>query len=141
MEEPIAIPETTEPVKNERKPFLLRVIAIGSMVMGAIGMLFFGAVIAYQITDNEFAFRFQHTYYNMGAFEIYLWTGLVLYLLLLMAGIFIFRLRRFSIWLFFVAASGLVVFSRVIDQNYLWPMISLSFVFFIIILAYRKKLN
>jgi len=141
MEQPETMHEASASNKNLKKPFLLRVIAIGSMVMGAIGMLFFGAVIAYQITDNEFAFRFQHTYYNMGAFEIYLWVGFILHLMLLMAGIFTFRLTRMSIWLFFAATSGLVAFSSIIDQNYLWPMILVAFMFFIIILAYRKKLN
>ncbi len=141
MEENETNREITQPAKYLKKPFLLRVIAVGSVVMGAIGMLFFGAVIAYQITDDEFALRFQRTYYNMGAFEIYLWLGFGLYLLLLMAGIFTFRLKRVSIWLFFIATSGLVAFSRVIDQNYLWPMIFLSFVLFVIILAYHKRLN
>ncbi len=141
MEENETTPEIVQPAKNLKKPFLLRVIALGSVVMGVIGILFFGAVIAYQITDDEFALRFQHTYYNMGAFEIYLWIGLVLHLLLLSAGILTFRLKRIGMWIFLGTAIGFVVFSRVIDENYLWPMILVSFILFIIILAYHKRLN
>jgi len=77
----------------------------------------------------------------MGAFEIYLWIGLALHLLLLSAGILTFRLKRIGMWIFLGTAIGFVVFSRVIDENYLWPMILVSFIFFIIILAYHKRLN
>jgi len=41
----------------------LRLTGISSMVMGAIGSLFFGSVIFYLLTDDEFSQRFLLTYY------------------------------------------------------------------------------
>ncbi len=127
--------------QSNGKPFLIRVIGIATVVMGVIGSLFFGSLIIFLLTDAEFAIRFQQTYFNMGAFGIYLGSALGLHLLLIITGIFIFRLKKNSHWIFLGTSTGLMLLSLMVDQNLLWTEVIITFVFFIIIFLFRKKHN
>lgn len=133
--------ETNIQIKPKGKPFLIRVIGIATVVMGVIGSLFFAALISFLLTDAEFAIRFQQTYYNMGAFGIYLGSALGLHLLLIIIGIFIFRLKKNNHWIFLATSTGLMLLSLMIDQNLLWTEAIITFVFFIILFSYRHRLN
>jgi hypothetical protein len=133
--------ETNTQIKPKGKPFLIRVVGIATVVMGVIGSLFFAALISFLLTDAEFAIRFQQTYYNMGAFGIYLGSALGLHLLLIITGIFIFRLKKNNHWIFLATSTGLMLLSLMIDQNLLWTEAIITFVFFIILFSYRHRLN
>ncbi|PJB59663.1 MAG: hypothetical protein CO098_02230 [Bacteroidetes bacterium CG_4_9_14_3_um_filter_41_19] len=123
------------------KPLMLRLTGISSMVMGAIGSLFFGSVIFYLLTDDEFSQRFLLTYYNIATFWYYLAIGLFLHLLLLASGLLLFKLKKAGFWTFLIAAPGLLLFAKVIDKNLFLAEILIVFFLFMMVLIYRKRLN
>jgi len=123
------------------KPLMLRLTGISSMVMGTIGSLFFGSVIFYLLTDDEFSQRFLFTYYNIMNFWYYLATGLSLHLLLLASGLLLFKLKKAGFWTFLIAAPGLLLFGKVVDKNIFLAEILIVFFLFMMVLIYRKRLN
>lgn len=120
---------------------MLRLTGISSMVMGTIGSLFFGSVIFYLLTDDEFSQRFLFTYYNIVTFWYYLAIGLSLHLLLLTSGLLLFKLKKAGFWIILIAAPGLLLFAKVIDKTLFLAEILIVFFLFMMVLIYRKRLN
>ncbi|MFA5417625.1 MAG: hypothetical protein WC341_04115 [Bacteroidales bacterium] len=130
---------TSEPLP--KKPFILRMIGVFSMVMGIVGMLFFGSVIFYLLIDKEFSLQFARTYFTIKTFWFYLSIGFGLHILLMLSGFLLFRLKKTGFWIFLVATSGLLVFTKIVDNNLFKSEILIFLFILIILIAYLKRLK
>jgi len=137
---------TTESLKTEdlperKKPFFVRVISIAAMVMGFTGVLFFGSIAIYLISDSDFAESLKHTYYNKQLLWLYLLAGVVLHIALFYSGVAVFRLKKQSLWLFPVSSVALLLFAEAVDKKFFLVETILVVVLALLLFAYRKKLN
>ncbi len=132
--------EETKPkiILAERNPFFLRIIAISAIVMGIMGVLFFGSITVYLILDIDFSESLKQTYYNKDLLWLYLIAGVALHLALFVSGIAINRRSKHSLWLFPLCSVLLLIFAQAVDRNFFLAETILVVLLSAFLFAYRK---
>ena len=128
-------------IQDSVTPFLLRIVAIITLIGGILGVFFFFSVLFFKIDGSNFSNYFQYTDVEGIVFKIFLVLQMLIHSGFILSAIQLIKQKRTGVYIF-IACFMLFIFSRLYyNSSSLYAEVFSGLVLLLLMMASWKKLK